>query len=401
MPWRIMHISTRLILGGSQENTVLSAEGQAEAGHAVSLVHGPIYGPEGSLLRRVLDHGGIEAIETPRLLRQVAPLADRRCLGDLRRLIRAWKPQVVHTHSSKAGILGRMAAWSERVPCVVHTIHGLPFHPYQSKLANAAYILAERYAARRCHRIVCVAEAMRDQALAAGVGRAEQYAVIHSGIEVEKFLSPRRGRDEVRRELGFAAGDFVLGTVSRLAELKGHDDLLDALGPLMRERSQLRLLWVGDGWWRDRLLGRVRHMGLTGRVVLTGLIEPDRVPEHVAAMDALGHPSYREGLPRAVVQALLCGVPVVVYDVDGAREACWNGEVGRLVAPGDRAALREAVRWTMDHPRERCEMARRGRELCSQRFDARTMVERLEALYASVLQGARGAEGNRAPARRN
>ena len=177
---RIMHISTRLILGGSQENTVLSCEGQAERGHAVSLVFGPIYGPEGSHLERAQAHGGIECIETPHLVRQLSPIKDWRCYCDLRRLIRTWKPDVVHTHSSKAGILGRFAAWKENVPRVVHTIHGLPFHPYQSFWRNAVYILAERMAAKRCHVIVCVAKAMQDQALKAGVGKEEQYRVVYS-----------------------------------------------------------------------------------------------------------------------------------------------------------------------------------------------------------------------------
>lgn len=381
----ILHISTRLILGGSQENTVLSCEGQAARHHRVGLVYGPILGPEGSLLERVRAHGGIEAIETPRMVREVAPLKDLRCHRDLRRLIRRWKPDVVHTHSSKAGILGRSAAWKERVPCVVHTIHGLPFHPYESALRNALYVRCERFAARRCHRIVSVADAMTAQALAAGVGRPEQYVTIHSGIEIERFLRPARGRDRMRRELGIEPGQFILGTVARLAELKGHDDLLEALEPVMAQRPALRLLWVGDGWWRDRLLSRVRSMGLEGRVITTGLVKPEEIPDYVHAMDALAHPSYREGLPRAVPEALLCEVPVVVYDVDGAAEACPDGEVGRLIAPGDRNGLRAAVEWFMDHPEERRAMGRRGRALCRERFAAELMVDRLESLYASVL----------------
>lgn len=380
-----MHISTRLILGGSQENTVLSCIGQAERGHTVSLVYGPIYGPEGSLLDEVRAHGGIETIETPRLVRRVAPIKDLRCYFDLRRLIRKWKPEVVHTHSSKAGVLGRAAAWKEGVPCVVHTIHGLAFHAYGSRLANAIYIRAERAAAKRCHRIICVADAMRDQALAAGIGRPEQYVTVYSGIRTVQFLEPTCSRDEARRELELTDDDFVLGTIARLAELKGHDDLLDALGPLMKERPNLRLLWVGDGWRRERLEERIRTMGLTRQVILTGLVPTNRIPRCIRAMDALAHPSYREGLPRAVPQSLLSGVPVVVYDVDGAREVCVDGEVGRLVPPGDLTALREAVRWMMDHPQERRVMGGRGREVCRERFDAEAMVEQLEAVYASVM----------------
>ncbi|MHC5004886.1 MAG: glycosyltransferase family 4 protein [Planctomycetota bacterium] len=380
-----MHISTRLILGGSQENTVLSCEGQAERGHVVSLVYGPIYGPEGSLLDRVAAHGRIETIETPHLVRQLAPRRDLLCLRDLRRIIRRWRPDVVHTHSSKAGILGRQAAWAERVPCVVHTIHGLAFHPYQARWRNAVYVAAERFAARRCHRLVCVAEAMRDQALAAGIGRPEQYVIVHSGMEIRRFLEPDLTRDEARRELGVAEDDFVVGTVARLAELKGHDDLLDALGPTMAERPRLKLLWVGDGWWRPRLEARVRSMGLEGRVLMTGLVPPERIPRCIQAMDVLAHPSYREGLPRTVPQALLSGVAAIAYDVDGTREVCVDGVTGRLVAPGDGAGLREAVTWMMDHPEQRRAMGEEGRRMCAERFSAETMVQRLDAVYDDVL----------------
>src|SRR5690606_9389848 len=121
----------------------------------------------------------------------------------------------------------------------------------------------------------------------------------------------------MRDELGLARGDFVIGTVARLAELKGHDDLLDALSPAMRQRPAWKLLWVGDGWWRERLMARVKQLGLEGRVIATGLVPPEQVPRYLAAMDVLAHPSYREGLPRTAPQALLAGVPVVVYDVDG------------------------------------------------------------------------------------
>lgn len=380
-----MHISTRLILGGSQENTVLSCEGQAARGHDVSLVFGPIYGPEGSLLDRVRAHGGIEPIETPHLVRQLAPIRDLRCRRDLRRIIRDRKPDVVHTHSSKAGILGRAAAWSERVPCVIHTIHGLAFHPYQSRWRNAIYIRAERWAARRCHRILCVADAMREQALAAGIGRREQYATVYSGMEVERFLEPGVDRARVRAELGLAPDDFVVGTIARLAELKGHDDLLDALGPMMREHAHLKLLWVGDGWWRDRLLGRVSEMGLREQVLTVGLVPSEAIPKYLQAMDVLAHPSYREGLPRAVTQALLSAVPAIAYDVDGAREVCIDGTTGRLVAPGDCTGLAAATHELMMDAALRDRMGRAGRERCRRQFAAEKMVEDLETIYAAVL----------------
>ncbi len=455
---RILHISTRLILGGSQENTVLSCEGQARAGHEVHLAFGPIYGPEGSLLERVkgfrtADGRRITTHVVPRMVREINPIADLRCCGQLKRLIRQIKPDIVHTHSSKAGIIGCAAAWAvhkaisramvvhqnmetgeseklQSVIGVVHTIHGPPFMPLEGgalkglrvRSLNVAYTMAERFAARRCHVIVSVADAMTKQFLARGIGRSEQYVTVWSGMETGPYLdaAPGESRDDLRARLGLGPDDFVIGTVSRLAEHKGHDDLLDALGEELRAHPNWKLLWVGDGWWRERLIARARGMGLGVReaevqsakrkaqsandgdspahlltcspaqVLLTGLVPPERVPGLVRAMDVLAHPSYREGLPRTVPQALLAGVCPVAYDVDGTGEVCRDGETGRLVRLGDRAGLREAIRWLYEHPAERAAMAGRGREECRGRFSAERMVAELEKVYAGALELARG-----------
>lgn len=379
---KILHIITRLIVGGAQENTLLSCQGQARAGHQVMLAYGPIYGPEGSLLAKA--QGGCELHELRFMERAVRPIADWRGYRECRRLIERFKPDIVHTHSSKAGILGRAAAWAAGVPGVVHTIHGLPFHDHQSGLVRRMYIAAERYAARRCHKLVVVADAMRDQALAAGIGRPDQYQTVYSGMDVRSFLEPAVDRGQIRRELGLAEDDFVIGTVARLAELKGHDDLLDGIGPLMAMHRRIRLLWVGDGWLGPRLQKRIAEMGLEGRVIRTGLVEPGRIPALMRAMDCLAHPSYREGLARALPQALLSGLPVISYDVDGAREVCMDGKTGLLIRPGDRAGLWRAALELMENPARAAEMARAGRELCRTRFDADEMVRTLLAIYTNL-----------------
>lgn len=440
---RILHISTRLILGGSQENTVLSCEGQARRGHEIHLAFGPIRGPEGSLLARVEafnarcasgEEASVAPIGThlvPSLVREISPLNDRRCVRELRDLIRRIDPDVVHTHSSKAGILGRIAAWSptrER-PRVVHTIHGPPFmpvdggpiHRVRRRLTNAAYTLAERYAAKRCDAIVAVADAMTAQFLARGIGKSAQYTTVRSGMEVEKFLTASAGEDRfaMRHAIGFDEGDFVIGTVARLAEHKGHDDLLDALADDLRNNPRWKLLWVGDGWWRERLSARAKELGLgvreldrappldasmphasmpsslstsetttnrdyAAQVILTGLVPSERVAPHIRAMDVLVHPSSREGLPRTVPQALLCGVCPVAYDADGTREACRDGETGLLAPVGDRGKLRSAVaRLASDAPL-RARLAATGREWCAKEFSVERMLDGLEAVYANA-----------------
>lgn len=437
MPLRILHISTRLILGGSQENTVLSCEGQANLGHDVHLAYGPIYGPEGSMLERVQnfrtsDGRAIVTHELPHMVRQIHPWNDHFCFHhDLKRLIRKVRPDVVHTHSSKAGILGRWAAWKEMArsqrakgpdqrqsdiwpsghlpsgppPAVVHTIHGPPFMPvegtflnqFKVRLSNRIYTHAERFAARRCHLIVSVADAMTEQFLTRGIGTPEQYFTVRSGIDTDPYLIPEHDelRPAVRGALGLAEDDFVIGTVARLAQHKGHDDLLDALAEDLRRSANWKLLWVGDGWWRERLIAKADRLGVRGSVVMTGLVPPERVPGLIRAMDVLAHPSAREGLPRTVPQALLCGVCPVAYDVDGTREACRDGETGLLVAPGDQAGLREAIARLHDDPDLRTRLAAHGREWCATEFAAETMVTRLEEVYARALRLARG--GGAAP----
>jgi len=450
---RILHVSTRLILGGSQENTVLLCEGQARRGHEVHLAFGPIYGPEGSLLERVErfrtpDGRRITTHELPSLVREISPLKDRRAVSEIRNLIRDIVPDLVHTHSSKAGVLGRCAAWPCRAPArrapeaweewtspdgtrqrifsgehvrppvgavrtnsykatvrrtglgIVHTIHGPPFMPLEGPalarvrvhVNNWIYERAERYAARRCHVIVSVADAMTTQFLARGIGEPSQYCTVYSGMETECFLvaAPGETRADVRARLGIAPGDFVICTVARLAQHKGHDDLLDALGDDLRRRRDWKLLWVGDGWWRERLMGRVREMGLEGQVITTGLVPPERVPGMIRAMDILAHPSSREGLPRTVPQALLCGVVPVAYDVDGTREVCRDMETGRLVRAGDVGGLRTAIEWLAHRPGAREMFAHRGRRDCAKRFSAERMVDELEGVYARALSLARG-----------
>jgi glycosyltransferase involved in cell wall biosynthesis len=222
---KVVHVITRLILGGAQENTVLTVEGlQHRYGDDVTLITGPAEGPEGDLFERT-KRSNLKVIVMPELVRAVRPSTDLAAYRRLRQEIRQLAPEVVHMHSSKAGILGRAAAWHERVPLVVHTIHGLPFGPSESPLRNRLYVAAERWAARRCHAIISVCNAMTEQALSAGVGRPEQYRTIYSGMDVEAFLHPARPRADVRRELGLADDEIAFGTVARLFERKGHEDI--------------------------------------------------------------------------------------------------------------------------------------------------------------------------------
>lgn len=380
---RIVHIITRLIIGGAQENTLLSCEGQYARGHEVTLITGPAIGPEGSLMPRA-ECAGFKVVVVDAMRRSILPGKDWRTYRRLVKLLREIRPDVVHTHSSKAGIIGRWAARKAGVPVIVHTIHGLAFTASTSRVANAAYEFLERRTAPLTTKIVCVADAMREQSLKAGIGLPSQYVTVYSGMETAPFIHPPMSREEVRRSLGLDNGHVVVGTIARLFDLKGHDDLLDLAPAFCAKHPNLRFLWVGDGLLREAFETRIRGMGLQVRFILTGLVEPARIPELSGAMDILVHPSRREGLARAIVQGQLASAPAVAYDIDGNREGLIDGKTGYIVRPFDQKALGEKLEQLVANPGARRAMGIAGREFALSRFDAKVMVDALESVYADA-----------------
>jgi glycosyltransferase involved in cell wall biosynthesis len=382
---KIVHIITRLILGGAQENTLLTVDGLHHTfADDVTLLTGPAEGPEGDLFTKAKDRG-LKVELVPELIRAIRPRTDYRAYRALRQSIHRLAPDVVHTHSSKAGILGRAAAWDERVPAIVHTIHGLPFGPSESPLKNRAYIALERWAARRCHKIISVADAMTTQALEAGVGTPNQFVTIYSGMDVDPFLTPPRPRAFIRKQLGLAEGEVAFATVARLFERKGHDDLLDIIPDIAATTPRARYVWIGGGIWRDRLEARARDLGVLDRIVFTGLVPPERIPELLGACDAVVHPSYREGLARVLPQGLIAGLPVVSYDVDGAREVCITGETGFLVPFRDRQELRQAIEKLAASADLRRTLGAEGRNRFADQFRHETMTRSIRSLYEQLL----------------
>jgi len=374
---RVDHVITRLILGGAQENTVLTCEGlHANRDYDVRLITGPALGPEGELLKRA-QAGGYPVVLINAMRRSIHPWRDLVSFAALYRLFVERRPHIVHTHSSKAGILGRIAARLAGVPIVVHTIHGLPFYEYQSHAENVAYRLLEQVCGAMSDHIVCVGEVMKEKAVAARLAPRGRFSVVYSGMEIERF---EPGPPAARKRLGLAADDIVLGVVSRLAPLKGHEYLIDAAQDLRKSWPRLKLLFVGDGTLRAELERRG-----AGLVTFTGLVQSDEIPELIRAMDVVVHTSLREGLPRVAPQALLCGRPVVAFDCDGAREVVLNGETGYLVEAESVPGLRDAIARVLALPDRGRSMGERGRERFVKPFDRRTMVAELDALYRRLL----------------
>ena len=380
---RVTHVITRLIVGGAQENTIASVRGlNSKPGLDVDLISGPTRGPEGSMERAFADAPQRLTV-LPSLVRPVAPWNDWRALRQLTAIFREHQPQIVHTHSGKAGILGRLAAARAKVPIRIHTIHGPSFGSFQGPLANLVFRSAERRAARVTSHFVVVANAMKEQYLAAGIGRPELYTRIWSGFGLQPYLDAQND-PQLRARLGIEPEDVVVGKVARLFKLKGHDDLLSAAPALVRRSPRIKFLFIGDGAWRGRIEAKARALGLERHFIFSGLVPPDEVPRWIGIMDIVAHLSRREGLPRALPQALAAARPVVAYDIDGAREVCIENETGFLLQPGDLPGLTERLFQLAKDRSLRERLGLQGRRFVKERFDVHRMVDDLHQLYLSL-----------------
>ena len=382
---KVCHFITRMIVGGAQENTFLSARGLVEAGHECVLLSGPSEGREGSLLSR-LKNPGFQVVESPLFVREISPWKDLEAVYWLADFLKREKFDVIHTHSSKAGIIGRIAGRIARVPMVVHTIHGLAFGPYDSFLRNQLYIQAERFAAKRCDRIYAVAQAMIDQCLAQKIGRPEQFKVIYSGMELERFLNAKPDPN-LRAELGIPAGSRVIGTVARLFPRKGYEDFFPVAAKVVQSCPEACFLILGDGPMRAEYEKLTETLGIRGKVFFAGLVSPDRIADYIALTDVLAHFSLKEGLPRAAVQALAEGKPVVAYPLDGTPEVVLDGKSGYLTEPGNHAAAAEALIRLLQEEKLRRAFGEYGRELVRDKFPWRKMSDALIEDYQQFLSG--------------
>lgn len=393
---RVLHVITRLIVGGAQENTLLTAAGQQRSPHRdVSVLAGLDPGPEGDL-HEAARSAGLDLHVVPYLVRPIRPWTDALALYRLYRFLRTRRFDVVHTHSSKAGVIGRLAARWARVPIVVHTIHGLAFHDYQAGWKNRLYILLEKLCAPTTDAFLAVSQKTIDDTLRAGIGRPEQFVKVLSGVELEPFLriGDRFSPSEAKRALGIPEDAPVVGKVARLFPLKGHDHFFDAAARIAEARPDCRFLLVGDGVLRAELEARVRRAGLDDRTVFAGLVPPDEVPRHLQAMDVVLHASLREGIARVLPQAGAVGKPLVTFELDGAPEVIEDGVSGYLVPPGDGAALASRAIRLLGDPELRERMGEAGRRFAVEHFSAERMVANVEAIYGRLNQLASAGDGD-------
>lgn len=387
---RVAHVITRLILGGAQENTLLTAIGQhSDSRFEVDLITGTQTGPEGDLFGKARE-AGVNLIFVPALVREISPMADVRAYFALRGVLRRGHYDIVHTHSSKAGILGRMAAHSVGIPTVVHTLHSLVFHKYESRWRNALYIGLERWCARLANILICVNEETARGAIAAKIGKKEQYRVIYSGMnldsfgEISKSLSPQAAKSR----LGIPADAHVVGKIARLSPLKGHEYFLKAARKIAEAVPNAWFLLVGDGPLRESLRAQARSLGIEEKTVFAGLVAPEEVPCCIQAMDVVVHTSLREGIARVLPQASMTGKPLVVFNLDGAPEVVRDGISGFLAPACDFKGIAERVIELLRNPAMCRSFGKNGRAFAAANFRTEQMVQKINEIYFLLLGNA-------------
>lgn len=314
----VAHIITRLSLGGAQQNVLLTSRGLKQNNNfSTTIIAGRPTGKEGGMVKAAKKLSN-RLLLTQHLVREVNPYHDLKALLWLVGILKNNDYDIVHTHSSKAGIIGRAAAFLTNVPLCYHTIHGLGFHKYQPAYKKYFYKWLEGMAAKITDRIQAVCPTMVKEAKKAGLKPNNGYTVVPSGMKLSPYLNIKKDHKKYyRRQFEYKNSDYIYCKIARLAPLKGHHDALEAFSKVAKKEKNVKLLFVGGGELRNELINKTIEYGIRNDVVFTGMVAPGEVPAYIGASDAVMHTSYREGLPRIIPQSFAAKRPVVAYAIDG------------------------------------------------------------------------------------
>ncbi len=379
---KVLQIITRLDAGGSATSVMELAARLDKQRYATFVVAGKTNDPDGAV-RQFLEKRGVAHVFLNDLVRPVAVWSDLKVLWRLYRMIRKGRYDIVHTHTSKAGILGRWAAWLAGVPRIVHTTHGHIFYGYFGKLLTGLFIFAERVTALITDRVVVLTRMERDDHLRLKIGSTDRLTVIPTAIDLSAFsVDPKNGQ-QLRHQLGIPQEDIVFGSVARLDPVKGNRFLIDAMAQMLKKYPATTLVLVGDGSERESLMGHCHALGIQDRVIFTG--HQRDVARHLNLMDIFVLASINEGMGMVLLEAMACAKAVIATRTGGIPEIIEDGYNGILVPPGDADALAHAMMELLAHPDTRSRLEENAKKFDLQKFNIDKMVSDMEQLYASVL----------------
>jgi len=383
---KVLQIITLFSIGGATETVISTSIGLRNKGYDVTIVAGSHIASEGDMLPIACD-AGLKVIILPALQRSIRPMKEFLAFLQIRSIIKAGKFTVVHTHSSKAGIIGRLAGCLAGAPCIVHTVHGLSFHQFQSWYLRTCYVLLEKLASRCTDAYIAVSERMKSEYLRKNISTEEKYRIIPSCFSIADFSCDIDNSLSARSELHIPPNAFVIGKVSRLSPLKGHDLLIEVMPELIKNNPNILFLFIGDGELGPTLKEKVRMNGLEQYVKFVGVLPPLDIPKYIRTLNLLIHASFHEGGPRVIPQALIMGVPVVSFDVGIAAEVIRNRINGMVVKSVTARGLLDGVNYIMEHYEEVKQNCLSGIADLKQQFSEEVMNEKTAALYRELIDG--------------
>ena len=378
----VLQIITRLIVGGAQETVMYTAELLDRDRFMVDVLSGPQTGSEGSLIEEVQNRG-ISLTLLPDLVRQLHPYRDLKALVRITRILKEKKYSIVHTNSSKAGILGRFAAQRARIPIVIHTVHGWSFHDHMTSALRHFYITLERFVAPYTDAFVVVTDQDIEKGLRNKIGSPEKYHLIRSALPLDEFDPSRQESARVRESLGIPPDVPVLGNVGRFSPQKNPLDWVRVAARVAQKLPECWFLLVGDGPLRSEVENLLAAEGIADRTVLPGLRRD--VSQMLSAIDVFLLSSLWEGLPRTIPQALAMQIPVIANRADGTVEAIQHGETGFLSDPGDLEEQAAYCLQLLEDEAKRRNFGIKGRQFVLEKFDIRKMIDQTTELYERLL----------------
>ncbi len=381
--YKVLHLITRLCVGGAQKNTLLTVELLDKKKWDVMLAAGSVDRREGSMEGEIPHN--VPFVKFSALQRELNPYRDIKAFFQLYSFMRTFHFDVVHTHVSKAGIIGRLAAKLAKVPVIVHTPHGHVFHSYYGFLKTSLFKMLEKSSARATDKIIALTEQEKIEHLELGIGTAQKFEVIESGIELEHFTSDQKSfpREAMREQWGLKPEHRVVGTVARLVPIKGHEFLIQAIPDIIKVHPQSRFLIVGDGERKEELRLLAEKLGVGSYVIMTG--SQRDVQPFYPLMDVFVLPSLNEGMGRVILEAMSSGVPVVATAVGGILNLVKDGETGILFPPRDASLLAQAVCGILSDHEKAARLSENAKKHLDV-FSAEIMVQKIEALYENLLR---------------
>ena len=383
---KVIHIITRFDKGGSAENTFLTVKGLDKNTYDILLIIGASQESAMGEEERKASHdnlseaefSGVRIMKVEKLVRNVRPLNDLCTLWTLMSIFRKERPHIVHTHTSKAGILGRWAAWLSNVPVIIHTPHGHVFWGYFNRWISLFYVLLERWTARITDKIIALTEQEKKDHLSFHIAPDHKFEVIHSGVDLNKFRHVLNDPIHIKNELGIPGRAFVIGTVGRLAPIKGQRYLIEAAKDIIEEYPETFFLLLGDGELSYDLQSLAIKLGIYENIKFLGWRSD--VAEILSTFDIFAFPSLNEGMGKAVVEAMSLGKPIIASRVGGILDLIGDGVNGLLVPRADSNILAVKIEILLSDPAKREKMGNEGKKMSLQ-YDSDKMVQKIDALY--------------------